>query len=187
MKKFALSVLLSISLALFGAQASFAESVVVKDGLVFIADGNLVVKDLATSEELFCAQETGADLSTATDVVVLESEGVYTAVVTIHPVDSEGTESTDFAPVDVTLCYPEVVAEPVEEVVVDDCYAYLEGDTLHIPCILYTNEEGEENVIGAEFNQNGNSQNWKASGVFKNITVSNHHHSHHDDDEGDDE
>lgn len=178
MKKFALSVLLAVPMVLFNATASLAESLVEKNGLVFIADGGLFVKDLSGVE--VCTPASTADLTTATDVVVTESEGIYSAIVTIHPVDPVDPESTitDFAVVDVTACYPEVVADPVSDVVVDDCYAYLSGNTLIIPCILHNDE-----VISAELTQNGNSHNWKASGVFKNVTVTKHHHDHDDDDD----
>ena len=175
MKKFTLSVVLTMSLVFFGVQASFAESLVVKNGVVFIADGGLIVKDLDGIE--VCTPESLVDLSSATDVIVQEDGEGYIAVVTIHPpIDPAIPEETmtDFAVVDVTACFPEVVVDPVEEVVVDDCYAYLDGDTLHIPCILF-----DEDIISADFTQNGGSHNWKAHGVFKNETVSGHHHGHH--------
>ncbi|MCP5244595.1 MAG: hypothetical protein H6937_00990 [Burkholderiales bacterium] len=181
MKKLVLSVVFTLSLVLFGAQASFAENLVVKNGVVFIADGGLVVKDLNGVE--VCTPESLVDLSSATDVVVQEDSAGYVAVVTIHPpIDPAVPEETmaDFAVVDVTACFPEVVVDPVEEVVVDDCYAYLDGDTLNIPCILIG-----EDIISAVFTQNGGSQNWKAHGAFKNETVSGHHHERHGHDDGD--
>ncbi|MCP5273770.1 MAG: hypothetical protein H6936_02730 [Burkholderiales bacterium] len=135
MKKLFLSVVFTLALALSGVQASFAENLVIKNGVVFIADGGLVVKDLDGIE--VCTPESLVDLSSATDVVVQEDGTGYVAVVTIHPpIDPAVPEETmtDFAVVDVTACFPEVVVDPVEEVVVDDCYAYLDGDTLILLC-----------------------------------------------------
>ena len=190
MKKFTLSVACILAFIFLGAQASFATSVAFKEGKVFIADGGLVVRDLDQLDVTeICVP--GADpevLSTATDVEIISVAGAYSALVTVHPIVDDTTDPVttvaDFVVVGIAdACFPEVVVDPSEDVVVDDCYAYLDGDTLHIPCILLGDD-----VISAVMTQNGGSQNWKAHGAFKNETVSGHHHRHkgkHDDDDDD--
>lgn len=184
MKKIALSILLAVSMVLFGVKASFAESVVEKDGLVFKVDANgLAVTDLDLNPIVGCTVPAleEIDLSTATDVLVVgKPDETYTALVTTHPEGVDGPLVIE--PFNVTACYPEV--EPVPEVpAVEACEAYLEGNQVHVPCLVHTDSEGIEKVYHVIFSRNGNSHNFKLDKALVNELLTHHHHAADDDDD----
>jgi hypothetical protein len=174
-KKLLLSSLLSASF-LFGCiNLATAESVAVKGGLIFIADGGLIAKNLSdgqvnqcVADQLFALEGSpvSALLQTATDVTI--DDGF--AVVTVHTQsDSDGNPLddpiTDAVAIDVSSCIA-----PTEVVDVQECISTVDLDQglLIIPCVEI---EGSVNTVHME--RRGNSSNWEVSFFGDNPALDN--------------
>ncbi len=146
---------------LFVVSSAFAESIVVKRDQVFIADRGLVVKDVHTGQLNQCAttrlyDPQGNDvtdlLGTATDVVVKHGH----AIVTVHPLDSNGNSFVNSVTVDVRGCFPDrIVTESVEECIstVD-----MKKGILVIPCV-----DMDGKIYTVHMDRRGKSDNWEVS------------------------
>lgn len=169
---------LSILIVLFAViNTAWAEQVVVKRDRIFIADGGLIVKDLHTGALNQCSappllDPAGNDvtglLSTATDVVIKH----HYAIVTIHPLDSEGNPFVDTVTVDISKCFE------IKTVTVDKCISTvdIERGLLIIPCVEYNGS-----YLTVHMDRRGNSDNWRV-GFSGNNAEMKHYHRYDDDD-----
>ncbi|SEN49988.1 hypothetical protein [Nitrosomonas marina] len=169
---------------------AWAEQVVIKRDLIFIADRGLTVKDLHTGALNQCAappllDPAGSDvtglLATATDVAIKHDY----AVVTIHPLDSEGNPYVDTVTVDISHCFE------VEAVTVDKCISTvdIQHGLLIIPCVEYNGS-----YLTVHMDRRGNSDNWEVTFFGNNLDLKHyrrydddHYHHYHDDDDDDDD
>jgi hypothetical protein len=164
-KKTLLSSVLSTLFLLGSINSASAESVAVKGGLIFIADGGLIAKNLPDGQVNQCVADqlsalegspVSALLQTATDVTI--DDGF--AVVTVKT-QSDGDGNllddpiTDAVAIDVSSCLT-----TVEEVAVQECIATVDLDQglLIIPCVEIG---GKVNNVHME--RRGNSSNWEVS------------------------
>lgn len=175
------SIILGTSL-LWTANTVFAESIAIKYNQVFIADKGLVVKNLLTGQLNQCTtppllDPAGNDvtnaLATATDIVIKRNY----AIVTVHPVDSQGNATTDTVTVDVSKCL-EKKTIPVKECI---STADLDKGILTIPCVKINGS-----IVTVYMDRRGNSSNWEVS-FFQNNSKMDNYSSDDDDDEEDDE
>lgn len=174
------SIVLGTSL-LWTANTVLAESVAIKYDQVFIADKGLVVKDLLTGQLNQCTtppllDSAGNDvtnsLATATDVVIKRNY----AVVTVHPVDSQGNTATDTVTVDVSKCL-EKKTIPVKECI---STADLDKGVLTIPCVKINGS-----IVTVNMDRRGNSSNWEVSFFQNNSNMANYSNDDDDDDKDD--
>lgn len=168
---------------LCAASTVFAESVAVKYNQIFIADKGLVVKDLLTGQPNQCTappllDPAGNDvtglLATATDVVIKRNY----AIVTVHPLDSQGNARTDTITVDVSKCLEQRTI-PVKE-----CISTVDLDrgVLTIPCVKVN-----DSIITVSMDRRGNSSNWEVTFLQDNANMTNYSDAGNDDDEDDDD
>ncbi len=152
---------ISVFFLLFIVSSAFAESIAVKRGQVFIADRGLVVKNAHTGQLNHCSASRFYDphgndvtdlLGTATDVVVKHGH----AIVTVHPLDSNGNPFVDSVTVDVRSCFSDrIVTESVEECIstVD-----MKKGILIIPCV-----DMDGRIYTVHMDRRGKSDNWEVS------------------------
>ena len=173
------STFISVSL-LCVTSAVFAESVAVKHDQIFIADKGLVVKNLLTGQLNQCTaapllDPNGNDVTpllvTATDVVINRDY----AIVTVHPLDNQGSTLTDTITVDVSKCFEQKTI-PVKE-----CISTVDLDrgVLIIPCVEINNS-----IVTVHMDRRGNSSNWEVTFFQNNATMANY--SSDDDEEDND-
>jgi hypothetical protein len=186
-KKLILSFILSISFLFGYINATFADSVAAKGGLIFIADGGLIAKNLSDGQVNQCVADqlltlegspVSALLQTATDVTI--DDGF--AVVTVQTqTDSDGNPldepMTDAVAIDVSSCLA-----PSEVVDVQECISTvdLEKGILIIPCVEIN---GSVNTV--HMDRRGNSSNWEVSFFGNNPALDNIELD--DDDDNDDD
>lgn len=165
---------LATIILLCSVNIAFAESVVIKRDRIFIADEGLIVKDLHTGNLNQCTappllDPAGKDvtglLDTATDVVVKHDY----AIVTIHPLDSEGNPFIDTVTVDVTSCFE------VKIVTVDECISTvdLHQGLMIIPCV-----EVNDSYVTVHMDRRGHSDNWEVTFLGANIHMNDYKHKH---------
>lgn len=164
-KRLILSSVFSASFLLGYINVAFAENVAAKGGLIFIADGGLVAKNLSDGQVNQCVADqlltlegspVSALLQTATDVTI--DDGF--AVVTVQTqTDSDGNPLdepiTDAVAIDVSNCLASTEVVDVQECIstVD-----LEKGILIIPCVEIN---GSVNTV--HMDRRGNSSNWEVS------------------------
>ena len=174
-KKLILSSVLLVFFLLGYINVAFAESVAAKGGLIFIADGGLVAKNLSDGQVNQCVANqlltlegspVSALLQTATDVTI--DDGF--AVVTVQKqTDSDGNPLdepvTDAVAIDVSSCL-----SPTKVVDVQECISTVDLDqgVLIIPCVEI---EGSVNTVHME--RRGNSSNWEVSFFGDNPALDN--------------
>lgn len=174
------STFISVSLLCCTASSVFAESVAVKHDQIFIADKGLVVKNLLTGQLNQCTappllDPNGNDVTpllvTATDVVINRDY----AIVTVHPLDNQGSTLTDTITVDVSKCFEQKTI-PVKE-----CISTVDLDrgVLIIPCVEINNS-----IVTVHMDRRGNSSNWEVTFFQNNATMANY--SSDDDEEDND-
>lgn len=187
-KKLLLSSILSVSFLFGCVNLASADSVAVKGGLIFIADGGLIAKNLSDGQVNQCVADqlvslegspVSALLQTATDVTI--DDGF--AVVTVHTQsDSDGNPLddpiTDAVAIDVSSCLA-----TIKEVDVQECISTVDLDQglLIIPCV----------EIGGKVNKvhmarRGNSSNWEVSFFEGNPVLDNIALDEDEDDDSDD-
>lgn len=186
-KKLLVSSLLSASFLFGHVNLASAESVAVKGGLIFIADGGLIAKNLSDGQVNQCIADqllslegspVSALLQTATDVTI--DDGF--AVVTVHTQsDSDGNPLddpiTDAVAINVSSCLATIT-----EVDVQECISTVDLDRglLIIPCVEIG---GKINKVHME--RRGNSSNWEVS-FFEGNPVLDNFELHEDkDNDGD--
>lgn len=157
MKKQIAHIICAASL-LSGMQAVLAESVTVKGNAIFILDNSvagsqIMVKSLANGTANTCLSDASLNLlgletgTTATDILIKNN----TAVITTY---NNTSTVTDVKLVSVASCITD--APGTETPDISECYASLEGSTLHIPCFKLNDE-----IISVELGQRGNSMNFE--------------------------
>ncbi|MCE7913072.1 MAG: hypothetical protein DYH15_00025 [Nitrosomonas sp. PRO4] len=162
---------------------AFAESIAIKHDQIFIADKGLVVKNLLNGQLNQCTappllDPAGNDvtnlLATATDIVVKRN----LAVITVHPVDSQGNASTDTVTVDVSKCLEQKTI-PVKE-----CISTVDLDrgVLTIPCVKIN-----DSIVTVNMDRRGNSSNWEVTFFQNNSNMANYSEDDDDDDDDDDD
>lgn len=165
------------------ASTVFAESVAVKFNQIFIADKGLVVKNLLTGQLNQCTASPLLDpagndvtslLATATDVVIKRNY----AIVTVHPLDSQGNALTDTITVDVSKCLEQKTI-PVKE-----CISTVDLDrgVLTIPCV-----QVNDSIVTVSMDRRGNSSNWEVTFLQDNANMVNYSDASNDDEEDDDD
>ena len=174
-KKTRLASVLSAFLILGGINSASAESVVVKGGLIFIADGGLIAKNLPDGQVNQCVANqlsalegspVSALLQTATDVTIADGFAVVTVKTQS---DSDGNllddPITDAVAIDVSSCLV-----TVGEVDVQECISTVDLDQglLIIPCVEIG---GKVNKVHME--RRGNSSNWEVSFFEGNSVLDN--------------
>lgn len=161
----------------------FAESVAIKYDQIFIADKGLVVKDLLTGQLNQCTappllDPAGNDvtslLATATDVVIKRNY----AIVTVHPLDSQGNALTDTVTVDVSKCLVQKTI-PVKE-----CISTVDLDrgVLTIPCVKVN-----DSIVTVSMDRRGSSSNWEVTFLQDNANMANYSDASSYDEEDDDD
>ena len=161
------AVFLTILLALCTGPV-FAESVVVEDDVIFIADDGLSVLNVDDGLTADCS----ADLDTvsgATDVVISDDG---TAVVTVGAAGSISVKL-----VDVSDCL-----DGTSSVNVSECVATIDLDNgvIDIPCVYYGSV-----VYEIEMKQRGNSSNWEISFADANGDMLDYRHDGNSNDNDD--
>ncbi len=184
-KKLILSFILSLSFLFGYINATFAESVAVKGGLIFIADGGLMAKNLSDGQVNQCVAEqllalegspVTALLQTATDVTIDDGFAVVTVEI---QTDSDGNpldeSMTDAVAIDVSSCL--VTSKEVD---VQECISTVDLDqgVLIIPCVEI---EGSVNTVHME--RRGSSSNWEVSFFGDNPALDNIELDDDDDDD----
>ena len=171
---------LATAALLFTTSAINAESVVIKQDQIFIADNGLIVKDLHTDELNTCAAPPLFDianndvtdlLSSATDVAIKEDY----AVVTIHPLDNEGNPFIDTVTIDVSSCFEHTT------VTVEECISTVDmhNGRLVIPCV-----EVNGSYMTVHMDRRGKSSNWEVTFTGNNHDMEHYNqNNHHDDDD----
>jgi len=187
-KKLTLSFILSLSFLFGYTNATFAESVAVKGGLIFIADGGLMAKNLSDGQVNQCVADqlltlegspASALLQTATDVTIDDGFAVVTVEI---QTDSDGNpldeSMTDAVAIDVSSCL--VTSKEVD---VQECISTVDLDqgVLIIPCVEI---EGSVNTVHME--RRGNSSNWEVSFFGDNPALDNIELDDDDNDDDDD-
>ena len=176
------SIVLATSL-LWTANTVLAESVAIKYDQIFIADKGLVVKNFLTGELNQCTtppllDPAGNDvtnsLATATDIAIKRNY----AIVTVHPVDSQGNTATDTVTVDVSKCLDK------KTILVKECISTVDLDKgiLTIPCVKINGS-----IVTVNMDRRGNSSNWEVSFFQNNSNMANYSHDDDDDEEEDDD
>lgn len=177
-----LSTCIAVSL-LCATSTVFAESVAIKFDQIFIADKSLVVKDLLTGQLNQCTapplldpagNDVTASLATATDIVIKRNY----AIVTVHPLDSQGNALTDTVTVDVSKCLVQKTI-PVKE-----CISTVDLDKgiLTIPCVKIN-----DSIVTVNMDRLGNSSNWEVTFLQDNANMANYSDVSNDDEEDDDD
>ncbi|MCP5245838.1 MAG: hypothetical protein H6937_07775 [Burkholderiales bacterium] len=177
------STALAIIVLLCTASLAFADSVTIKRDRIFIADGGLIVKNLQTGALNQCTappllDPAGNDvtnlLNTATDVVIKHDY----AIVTIHPLDSEGNPFVDTVTVDVAHCFE------VKNVTVDQCISTVDirQGLMIIPCV-----EVNGSYVTVHMDRRGHSDNWEVTFLGANIHMNDYNKHQYDDDHHDDD
>lgn len=154
MNKALMTTLSAALLSLSGISLSYAESVAVEGGSIFIVDNSvpgsqILVKNLANAAAHSCLVNAGTNLlglgtdTTATDIVIKNG----TAVITTY---NTTLSATDIKLVDVTSC-------PITSVTdLSECYASVNDGKLTIPCLQY-----DDDVISVVLGQRGKSMNFE--------------------------
>lgn len=161
----------------------FAESVAIKYDQIFIADKGLVVKDLLTGQLNQCTapplldpagNDVTSSLATATDVVIKRNY----AIMTVHPLDSQGNALTDTVTVDVSKCLVQKTI-PVKE-----CISIVDLDrgVLTIPCVKIN-----DSIVTVNMDRRGNSSNWEVTFLQDNANMANYSDAGNDDEEEEDD
>jgi hypothetical protein len=188
-KSLMLSLILSLAFLFGYINTTFADSVAAKGGLIFIADGGLIAKNLSDGQVNQCVADqllalegspVSALLQTATDVTI--EDGF--AVVTVQTqTDSDGNPldepMTDAVAIDVSSCLA-----TIDEVDVQECISTVNLDQglLIIPCVEIN---GSVNTV--HMDRRGNSSNWEVSFFGDNPALDNIELDDDDDDDDDDD
>jgi hypothetical protein len=156
MVKKLLPAVLLMTFCFWSTGAAFAESVVVEDDKIFIADGGLQVLNLDDKLPADCLKDLVlVDVVGATDVFIADGKAIVT-------VDDAG--SVGVVIVDVSSCLSDVFE-------VEECFATVDLATgiLEIPCV-----EVDGVVYTIKMDQRGNSMNWEVTFADKSEELLNY-------------
>lgn len=178
MKKLILSAVFLVSPLFLGAQSSFAESVAVAGGSVFILDSftpaapQIIVKNIDATANTCSPISVPLIVGTkATDIVIKDGTAVVTTETTAAP-----PVATDVVFVDVSSCLP-AQTNPA------NCAATLLNEgSLVIPCV----QIGEE-TYEVHMERRGSSSNWEVSFAGPNPLFTHNGDDDEDDDDDDDD
>lgn len=179
MKKLILSAVFLVSPLFLGTQSSFAESVAVAGGSVFILDSStptapqIIVKNIdATTNTCSPIPVTLIGGTKATDIVIKDGTAVVTTETTAAP-----PVATDVVFVDVSSCLPAQTNPANCAATVD-----LNEGSLVIPCV----QIGEE-TYEVHMERRGSSSNWEVSFAGPNPLFTHNGDDDEDDDDDDDD
>lgn len=152
MKKNFLTISCAVAMLLPGMQSAMAESVAVKDNVIFIVDNSVAGSQIAVKFLVdggvpnTCLADPNlglVDTVVATDIVIKNGAAVITTY-------NNTTRKTDAKLVDVTSCLTTVTDE------LSKCYARVSGGKLTIPCLNYGGD-----IISVVLGQRGSSMNFE--------------------------